>query len=36
MIERGTLGLAALYALASVAGAVAALFAGLWIVRAAA
>lgn len=33
MIERGALGGAALYALASVAGSVLALFAGLWIAR---
>ncbi|MFN2260333.1 MAG: fluoride efflux transporter CrcB [Parasphingopyxis sp.] len=36
MVERGAIGLAALYALASVLGAVAALLAGLWIVRIAA
>ncbi len=33
MIERGDLGIAALYVLASVIGAVAALFVGLWAVR---
>ena len=36
MIERGALGTAAAYSLASVAGSVAMLFAGLWIGRAAA
>lgn len=36
MIERGTMGMAALYVSASVLGAVAALLAGLWIVRIAA
>lgn len=35
MIERGEIGTALAYVLASVLGAVAALFAGLWIVRAA-
>lgn len=36
MIERGALGVAAGYAAVSVIGSVAALFAGLWLVRAAA
>jgi CrcB protein len=36
MIERGAIGLAAGYALVSVIASVAALFAGLWIVRMAA
>jgi CrcB protein len=36
MIERGQLGLAALYALASLTGALSLLFVGLWISRAAA
>ena len=36
MVERGQLGLAALYALVSVAGSLALLFAGLWLSRTAA
>ncbi len=36
MIERGQIGIAALYALVSVIGSVGALFLGLWLVRAAA